>query len=279
MSNNVRKCKFFSHLCPEISQSCPDFCPDCESCPDEISSKSAMFFSLAILQMRMAAPAWKLKWCVSKCKSSVCQIFEFLHNHSNSYSHCPVFCVLRAQRCDACQVPGGYPGYLSILTFAQCTADILVVTWELWWCTSQYVWFPFVAPTDNWHWYYPLTPPQCLCSCGHHKPVSCMMHMTTFTITASGTKCCCSCFIWVHKFCGHIPPGCLSFHFFVTLYSRIDRPGAYQRCHWMFLNTHKIFVCNTFMIKIGSIHTMCHLICLWTLESGIIGIFMYTAFS
>ena len=36
----------FSRLCPEISQSCPDFCPDCESCPDEISSKPAMFFSL-----------------------------------------------------------------------------------------------------------------------------------------------------------------------------------------------------------------------------------------
>ena len=37
----------FSHLCPKISQSCPDFCPDCESCPNEISSKPAMFFSLA----------------------------------------------------------------------------------------------------------------------------------------------------------------------------------------------------------------------------------------
>ena len=36
----------FSHLCPKISQSCPDICPDCESCPDEILSKPATFFSL-----------------------------------------------------------------------------------------------------------------------------------------------------------------------------------------------------------------------------------------
>ena len=36
----------FSHLCPKISQSCPDFCPDRDSCPDEISLKPATFFRL-----------------------------------------------------------------------------------------------------------------------------------------------------------------------------------------------------------------------------------------
>ena len=45
----------FSHLCPKISQSCPDFCPDCESYPNKILSKAATFFSLAYL------PRTKLK--------------------------------------------------------------------------------------------------------------------------------------------------------------------------------------------------------------------------
>ena len=47
----------FSYLCPEISQSCPDFCPDFESCPDKISSKPALLFSLEHLQ-----PYWSFVW-------------------------------------------------------------------------------------------------------------------------------------------------------------------------------------------------------------------------
>ena len=60
----------FSHLCPKISQSCPDFCPDRDSCPDEISLKPATFFRLAY--KAFLVPAQALAQC--SYLSQVCGI-------------------------------------------------------------------------------------------------------------------------------------------------------------------------------------------------------------
>ena len=76
----------FSHLCPEISQSCPNFCPD------EISSKPATFFSLVCRYLPFSQIQTTTMTCILsgifhiKEKRTCCVYFSALFIFSSEFS-------------------------------------------------------------------------------------------------------------------------------------------------------------------------------------------------